>query len=122
MTTAYRSIFDSADWIAALDRQLAAPPEPPADEPIIAETPPYATRPTDEPLPTWDTQPAATRRRVRNWQVAIVYAMIHTALVTAVVMLATASTALGLLSLAIHGAALLIALAVGIPFTWRRHL
>lgn len=71
---------------------------------------------TAYPMPA---APTHRRRSLRNWQVAIVYAMIHTGAMTAIVVLATGSNTLGLLSLAIHGAALLIALAVGIPMARR---
>lgn len=80
----------------------------------------YTDAPTIEGTPyPMPAAPTHRRRGLRNWQVAIVYAMVHTGAMTAVVMLATASTALGLVSLAIHGAALLLALAVGIPLAWR---
>ena len=81
----------------------------------------YTDAPTIDgtPYPWPAAEPGRAPRRLRTWQIAIVYAMIHTALMTAIVMLATASTTLGLLSLAIHGAALLIGLAVGIPMARR---
>ena len=80
----------------------------------------YTDAPTidESTLYPWPA-PTRTKGGLRTWQIAIVYAMIHTALMTAIVMLATASTTLGLLSLAIHGAALLIGLAVGIPMARR---
>ena len=67
--------FNASDWLAAIDVQMQAPPSAPADdEPITADSPPYRVPPTDdEPLPTWEaTQPAATRRRVRNLHWAVV--------------------------------------------------
>jgi hypothetical protein len=59
--------FNAADWLAAIDVQIQTPPSrPPIDE---------AEQIADEPLATWDTepatQPAATRRRVRNWPIAV---------------------------------------------------
>lgn len=55
--------FNASDWLAAIDQRLQAPP--------VVEAEP----PTEEPLPTWDTEPtappAATRRRLRNWPWAV---------------------------------------------------
>lgn len=118
MTAGYRSIFDSADWIAALDREWVA--LPPADAPAVD-----AFEVFDEALPdaapvTWEA-PAARRKRLLNWQIAVVYGLIHTGLVTTVIGLAGASAALGLLSLAVHGAALAVGLGVGIPLNRRRY-
>jgi hypothetical protein len=78
------------------------------DAPIIAESPPYRVRPAGETT----THRAGAQRAARNWLIAIVYAMIHTGAMTTLVTLATGSNDLGLLSLAIHGAALLAGLAV----------
>ena len=119
MTAAYRSIFDSADWIAALDRQLAAPPEPPADEPMI--------EPLASPAPvTWEA-PTVRYKRLRNWQIALVISRVWCGLVvTGLGLLETyagARNALpaALLTLALHAAALVIGLAVGIPLNRRRY-
>lgn len=65
---------------------------------------PYTMRPAAEP--------ARAHRRLPTWQIVSVYAMIHTGAMTAVVTLATGDNTLGLLSLAIHGAALLIAVVM----------
>lgn len=62
MTANQRSMFDTADWIAALDGALAAPPAPPPavdDEPIIGDSPAYRVRPAGE-------SPAVAPRRLRN--------------------------------------------------------
>lgn len=73
----------------------------------------YTDAPTIEGMPyPMPAAPTHRRRSLGNWQIAVVYAMIHTALMTAVVMLATASTTMGLLSLAIHGAAFFVAVAM----------
>ena len=74
MTTAYRSIFDSADWIEALDRQLAEPPTPPPakDEPEIAGDfePEIITH--NDTLPYRVGDAPRHRRRLRNLPWAIV--------------------------------------------------
>ena len=75
----------------------------------------YTDAPTidESTLYPWPAaEPARAHRRLRTWQIAIVYAMIHTGAMTAIVVLATGSDTLGLLSLAIHGAALLIAVVM----------
>lgn len=66
------------------------------------------------PTPAPVARPA--RQPVRNWQVAVVYAMIHTGVMTTAVMLVTGDNALGMMSLAIHGAALFIGLCNGLVF------
>lgn len=64
---------------------------------------------TPYPMPA---APTHRRRGLRNWQIAVVYAMIHAGVMTVLVMLATGSNDMGLLSLAIHGAMLLLAVAI----------
>jgi hypothetical protein len=57
--------FNASDWLAAIDVQLALPPQPADSEPTAEAF--------DDPLATWDTQPAATHRRtIRNLPWAIV--------------------------------------------------
>ena len=58
-------------------------------------------------------EPARQRRKLRSWQVAVVYAMIHTGLMTTIIMLATGDNFLGLLSLAFHGAMLFAGMGFG---------
>ena len=61
--------------------------------------------------PAQPSQPA--RRRLRNWQVAVVYAMIHTGVMTTIISVGSGYNELGMYSLAYHGAVLLLALAIG---------
>jgi len=64
------------------------------------------------PLPV--STPARPRRaKPRNWQVAVIYGMIHTGIVTVVVTVSSGFNELGLASLAFHGAVLWLALSVG---------
>jgi hypothetical protein len=67
-----------------------------------------------------DEQPVAVsaparggRVRLRNWQVAVVYGMIHTGIVTVMVTVGSGSNEVGLYSLAFHGVALWLALFAG---------
>lgn len=76
MTTSTRSMFDTADWIAALDGTLAAPPAPPPavdDEPIIGDSPPYRVRPAGD-------SPAVAPRRLRNLPWAVLATVLALAL------------------------------------------
>lgn len=74
----------------------------------------YTDAPTidDAAYPWPAAEPVRAHRRLRTWQIVIIYAMIHTGLMTTLVMLATGDDALGLLSLAIHGAAVVVAVAI----------
>jgi hypothetical protein len=54
-----------------------------------------------------------------NWQVAVIYTMIHIGLITVIVTVASGSSELGILSLKIHGAIVLLILAFGIPLKER---
>jgi hypothetical protein len=59
--------------------------------------------------------PTRPRKRagLRNWQVAVIYGMIHTGVMTTVIAVGSGSNELGLYSLAFHGLALGLALSVG---------
>lgn len=122
MATAYKSLFGdtgaasmrqfaAADWLAAIDGQLLAPPSAPAAD--------EAEQIADEPLPTWDTAPttapAVTRRRVRNLPYAMLAWLVIAGGVGAVGYAANGWTLLLLISLAVMTLELLIWLALA----WR---
>lgn len=68
--------FTASDWLAAIDGQLQAPPEPPTidAEPPITDRGPWEA-----------TQPArATRRGLRNWHMATLSIAILVGLASAV--------------------------------------
>lgn len=68
------------------------------------------------PLPAPATRPARQPVRNRNWQVAVVYAMIHTGLMTVIITQGSGDGRLGLLSLAFHGAVFFFAMCAGFVF------
>lgn len=57
--------------------------------------------------------PPPRRAGPRNWQVAVVYSMIHTGVMTTVITVGSGLDTFGLYSLAFHGLALGLALSVG---------
>jgi hypothetical protein len=63
--------------------------------------------------PPAQPSPPPRRAGLRNWQVAVVYAMIHTGVMTTIISVGSGSNELGMYSLAYHGAVLLLALAIG---------
>jgi len=74
--------------------------------------------PVDDTLHPEFTTPTHRRRGLRNWQVIVIYSMIHTGVMTTIVVLATGDYRLGLLSLAIHATAFCLAVASYNVITW----
>lgn len=104
--------FNASDWLAAIDVQLQAPPSAPhaAEAEQIADA-----WPTDEPLTTWDTQPAATPRRLRNLPYALLAWLVIAGGIGAVGYAVEGWTLLLLIGLAVMTLELLIWLALA----WR---
>lgn len=97
MTANQRSMFDTADWIAALDGALAAPPAPPPavdDEPIIGDSPAYRARPAGE-------SPAVATRRLRNLPWAVLATVLALALPVGLYLVGWASLALAGIGVAV---------------------